>query len=165
MSQHAEVIRPATPADIPLILSLIRELAEYERAPDQARATPEQMRRHLFGAGEAEPRVHCLIAESEGKPAGFALYFFNFSSWTGRPGLYLEDLFVRPSLRGRGTGNALLRRLAGIALERGCARMEWSVINWNEPAIRFYKRLGAEPMSAWTVHRMNEDVIRRVAAG
>jgi len=162
-------IRPATPEDIPLILSLIRELAEYERAPEQAVATPELIREHLFagkaalesGTGKAE----CAIAELDGAPAGFAVYFHNFSTWLGRPGLYLEDLFVRPHSRRSGLGKALLVHLARIAVERGCARFEWSVLDWNTPAIDFYKSLGAVGMEEWTVYRVSGERLRRLAAG
>ncbi len=153
-------IRPATLSDVPLILQLIRELAEYERAPDDAVATEEQLREVLFGK---QPSAQVLVA-SEGEEAmGFAVYFFNFSTWLGRPGLYLEDLFVRPVARGRGYGRALLVRLAQIAQERGCGRMEWAVLDWNDPAIQFYKKLGAKPMEEWTVFRLTSDGIGELA--
>ncbi len=149
-------IRSAARGDVPLILSLIRELAEYEREPNAAAATPGVIERHLFGEGvPGRGRVaECVIGEIAGEPQGFALFFHNFSTWLGRPGLYLEDLFVRPAARGKGLGKALLVHLARLALERGCGRMEWAVLDWNEPAIGFYKALGAVPMSEWTVFRL-----------
>lgn len=157
-------IRPATPADVPLILQLIRELAEYEKAANQAIATPEALRRNLFGEGFGRgPVADCLIGELDGSPQGFALYFSNFSTWNGTPGIYLEDLFVRPAARGRGLGKALLIQLARIAAERGCGRLEWAVLDWNEPAIGFYKALGARPMDEWTVFRVEGAGIRRLA--
>ena len=154
-------IREATPADIPIILQLIRELAEYERAPNDAVATEEGLREVLFGA---EPSARVLIAREGDEPVGFAVYFFNFSTWLGRPGLYLEDLFVRPEKRGKGYGRALLVELANIAAGRGCGRMEWAVLDWNQPAIDFYKKLGAAPMEEWTVFRLTRDGIARLAA-
>ena len=158
MSSHL-AIRPAIPADVQLILQLIRELAEYERAPHEAVATEPQLRDVLFGA---KPAAEVLLAFAEDEPVGFAVYFFNFSTWLGRPGLYLEDLFVRPEVRGKGYGRALLKRLAQIAQERACGRMEWAVLNWNEPAIGFYKKLGAKPMDEWTVFRLTSDGIARL---
>lgn len=155
-------IRTATSADVPTILRLIRELAEYERAPNDAVATEPQLREVLFGE---KPAAEVLLAEEGSDAVGFAVYFFNFSTWLGRPGLYLEDLFVRPELRGKGYGRALLVRLAQIALERGCGRMEWAVLNWNEPAIGFYKKLGARPMEEWTVFRLQRDGIAQLASG
>jgi GNAT superfamily N-acetyltransferase len=154
-------IRPATEADIPLILDLIRELAEYEKAPEQAVATPESMRAALFGE---RPVAECVIGELDGTPQGFALFFTNFSTWLGKPGIYLEDLFVRPAARGRGLGKALLAHVAAIAVERGCGRFEWSVLDWNEPAIGFYKAMGAVPMSEWTVYRLSGEPLRQLAA-
>ena len=153
-------IRTTTEADVPVILSLIRELAEYERAPDAVVATEEGLREVLFGSKRA---AEVLLARENGEAVGFAVYFFNFSTWLGRPGLYLEDLFVRPNLRGKGYGRALLERLARIAQERGCGRMEWAVLDWNDPAIQFYKRLGAEPMNEWTVFRLTREGIARLA--
>lgn len=144
-------IRPATRADAATIASLVRELADYEKLLHEARATSEDFLREL----EAEnPVIRVLIAEWEGEPAGFALYFFNFSTFVGRPGLYLEDLFVRPALRSHGIGRALLSALARIARDRHCGRMEWAVLDWNEPALKFYKSLGARPMTEWIVHRL-----------
>jgi GNAT superfamily N-acetyltransferase len=145
-------IEPAIEADVPLILGFIRELAEYERMLDKVVATEAGLREQLFGA---RPGAEVVIARSEGQPVGFALYFHNFSTFLGRRGLYLEDLFVRPSHRGRGVGRALLAHLARNALERGCGRLEWWVLDWNEPAIGFYRKLGAEPMSDWTVFRLS----------
>ena len=154
-------IKPATAADVPTILCLIRELAEYERAPNDAIATESQLHEVLFGE---QPAAKVLIAREGGEPVGFAVYFFNFSTWLGRPGLYLEDLFVRPEARGRGYGKALLARLAQIAQERECGRMEWAVLDWNEPAIQFYRKLGAKPMEEWTVFRLTRDEIAALAA-
>lgn len=158
-------IRDATPDDVPTILRLIRALAEYEREPGAVVATPELIARHLFGE---ERRAECVIAEVEGEggpaAAGFALFFHNFSTWLGRPGLYLEDLFVLPEHRGLGIGRALLAHLARIAVERGCGRMEWAVLDWNEPAIGFYRKLGAVPMDEWTVYRLAGEALRRVAS-
>jgi len=154
-------IKPATVADVSVILRLIRELAEYERAPNEAVATEAQLRSVLFGE---KPSAEVLLALEEGAAVGFAVYFFNFSTWLGRPGLYLEDLFVRPEMRGKGYGRALLVRLAQIARERSCGRMEWAVLDWNEPAIQFYRKLGAAPMDEWTVFRLTSDGIARLAA-
>ncbi len=153
-------IRPATVADVPTILQLIRDLAEYERAPQDVVADEEQLRAVLFGA---RPAAEVLLALEEEVAAGFAVYFFNFSTWLGRPGLYLEDLFVRPEKRGHGYGRRLLVRLAQIARARGCGRMEWSVLDWNEPAIGFYQKLGAKPMDEWTVYRLTGEGIAHLA--
>jgi len=153
-------IRPTTEADVPVILSLIRELAEYERAPDAVVATETGLREVLFGPNRS---AEVLLALEKSGPVGFAVYFYNFSTWLGRPGLYLEDLFVRPAVRGKGYGRALLERLAQIAQERGCGRMEWAVLDWNDPAIQFYRKLGAEPMNEWTVFRLTADGIARLA--
>jgi GNAT superfamily N-acetyltransferase len=155
-------IRPTTEADVPIILSLIRDLAEYEREPDAVVATEAGLREVLFGSQRS---AEVLLALEKGEPVGFAVYFFNFSTWLGRPGLYLEDLFVRPDMRGKGYGRALLERLAQIAQERGCGRMEWAVLDWNDPAIQFYRKLGAEPMNEWTVFRLTKDGISKLAAG
>jgi len=154
-------IRAATEADIPVILGLIRDLAEYERAPDAVVATEPGLRDVLFGEKRS---AEVLLALEEGAPVGFAVYFFNFSTWLGRPGLYLEDLFVRPEKRGKAYGRALLVRLAQIAHDRGCGRMEWAVLDWNEPAIQFYRKLGAQPMDEWTVFRLTEEGIARLAS-
>ncbi|HSL16509.1 MAG TPA: GNAT family N-acetyltransferase [Methylomirabilota bacterium] len=153
-------IRPAVAADTPLILQFIRDLSVYERMEDEVEADEELLRRSLFGE---RPAAEVLIAELDGRPAGFALFFHNFSTFVGRPGLYLEDLFVAPELRGRGIGRRLLARLAAIAVERGCGRFEWSVLDWNEPAIRFYVGLGARPMDGWTVYRMTGEALERLA--
>jgi GNAT superfamily N-acetyltransferase len=154
-------IRPATRADAPVIASLVRELAEYEKLLDEAKATPQDFLRELESPN---PVIHVLIAEWDGVPAGFALYFFNFSTFVGRPGLYLEDLFVRPAQRSHGIGRALLRSLARIAQERGCGRMEWAVLDWNEPALKFYKSLEARQMSEWIIHRLTPVEIAKLAA-
>lgn len=153
-------IRAATIEDVPVILQLIRDLATYERAPNDVVATEEGLRKVIFGK---DPSAYVLLALEDGEAAGFAVYFFNFSTWLGRPGLYLEDLFVKPELRARGYGRALLVQLARIARDRGCGRMEWAVLDWNEPAIGFYKTLGAVPMEEWTVFRLTGDGIRRLA--
>ena len=153
-------IRPARVEDVPVILGLIRELATYERAPDEVTATEEQLVDVLFG----EKAVAEVLLAFEGKsPVGFAVFFHNFSTWLGRPGLYLEDLFVKPEARGRGYGRALLVDLARIARDRGCGRMEWAVLDWNEPAIKFYRSLGAKPMEEWAVFRLTLDGIAKLA--
>jgi GNAT superfamily N-acetyltransferase len=154
------VIRDASRDDIGLILQLIHELAVYERAPDAVEATEELLRDALFGPGAV---ASALIAEHDGTPAGFALWFRSFSTWTGRPGLYLEDLFVRPEHRGAGHGRALLAELARRCLAMGGARLEWSVLDWNEPAIGFYRSLGATAMAEWTVHRLTGDALLDLA--
>ena len=159
-NQNPLTIRPAGPDDVDELLALIQELAVYEKAPEEAVATPELIHRALFGD---HPTAEAVIAEWQGEPAGFALFFHNFSTWLGKPGLYLEDLFVRETMRGKGIGKALLLHLAGIARERGCGRMEWSVLDWNTPAIDFYKALGAEPMDEWTVYRLDSAALERVA--
>jgi GNAT superfamily N-acetyltransferase len=153
-------IRPATAADIPVILELIRALATYERAPGDVTATEEGLTEVLFGQKAA---AEVLLAFENKIAVGFAVFFHNFSTWLGRPGLYLEDLFVRPEDRGKGYGRALLIDLAKIARDRGCGRMEWAVLDWNEPAIQFYRKLGAKPMDAWTVFRLTRDGIAKLA--
>lgn len=153
-------IRPARVEDVPVILELIRDLATYERAPDEVTATEEQLGDVLFGE---RPAAEGLLAFEGESPIGFAVYFYNFSTWLGRPGLYLEDLFVKPEKRGRGYGRALLVELAKIARDRGCGRMEWAVLDWNEPAIQFYGKLGAKPMDEWTVFRLTRNGIARLA--
>jgi GNAT superfamily N-acetyltransferase len=153
-------IRPARVEDVPVILELIRELATYERAPDEVTATEEQLVDVLFGE---RPAAEVLLAFEGTSPVGFAVFFHNFSTWLGRPGLYLEDLFVKPEKRGKGYGRALLVDLAKIARDRGCGRMEWAVLDWNEPAIKFYRALGAKPMDEWTVFRLTRDGIARLA--
>jgi GNAT superfamily N-acetyltransferase len=154
-------IRPATAADAATIASLVRELADYEKLLHEARATAEDFVRELTAAN---PVIRVLLAEYDGEPAGFALYFFNFSTFVGRPGLYLEDLFVRPAVRQHGIGRALLRALARIARDRGCGRMEWAVLDWNEPALKFYKSLEARQMKEWIIHRLTPVEIGKLAA-
>jgi|SRR5882724_2101618 len=154
-------IRNAAPADAALILSLIRELADYEKMLDQVTATEADIRTALFGP---RPSAECVIAEFQGKPAGFALFFHNFSTFLAKPGLYLEDLYVKPELRGKGVGRKLLAHLAALALERGCGRFEWSVLDWNAPAIRFYQSLGAQMMDAWKINRLTGEPLQRLAA-
>jgi GNAT superfamily N-acetyltransferase len=154
-------IRPATRADAPVIASLVRELADYEKLLNEAKATAEDFLREIESPN---PVIHVLIAEWDGSPCGFALYFFNFSTFVGRPGLYLEDLFVRPAQRSHGIGRALLRALARIASQRGCGRMEWAVLDWNEPALRFYKSLDARQMNEWIIHRLTPVEIAKLAA-
>jgi GNAT superfamily N-acetyltransferase len=153
-------IRPATPADVPLVLRLVEGLAEYERLRDQCVATEAALHASLFGA---RPDAEVVIAELDGEAAGFALFFHNYSTFLARRGLYLEDLFVWPHLRGRGVGKALLVHLARLAVERGCGRFEWAVLDWNAPAIGFYRALGAEPMDEWTVMRVSGDALARLA--
>jgi GNAT superfamily N-acetyltransferase len=153
-------IRRATVADVGTILNLIRDLATYERAPDQVTATEQQLLDVLFGK---KPAAEVLLAFQAEESVGFAVYFYNFSTWLGRPGLYLEDLFVRPEHRGKGYGHALLVELARIARDRGCGRMEWAVLDWNESAIEFYRKLGAKPMDEWTVFRLKADGIAKLA--
>jgi len=155
-------IRPATEADVPLVVRFIRGLAEYERLLHECEATEEKVRASLFGA---RPDAEVVIAEVGAEPAGFALFFHNYSTFLAQRGLYLEDLFVLPEHRGRGVGRALLAHLARLALERGCGRLQWWVLDWNEPAIRFYRSLGAVPMDQWTVQRVAGDALLRLAAG
>jgi GNAT superfamily N-acetyltransferase len=156
------MIRPATPADAPTIARLIRELAEYERLAHAVDFDPADLREHLFGA---KKYAEVLLAEEGGAVVGFALFFHNYSTFHGKPGIYLEDLFVEPAHRGKGHGKALLRALARLAVERDCARVEWSVLNWNEPSIEFYKALGAKPMNEWTVYRLTGDALKKLAVG
>jgi GNAT superfamily N-acetyltransferase len=160
MKETVFSIRPATVTDVPDILQLIRDLAAYERAPNEVTATKEQLVEVLFGK---KPAAEVLLAFENETPVGFAVFFHNFSTWLGRPGLYLEDLFVRPEMRGKGYGRALLVDLAKIARERGCGRMEWAVLDWNDPAIQFYRKLGAKPMDAWTVFRLTHDGVAKLA--
>jgi GNAT superfamily N-acetyltransferase len=145
-------IRPAREDDVPVIASLVRELAEYEREPDAVEATEDDLRAALFGPS---PAVFCHVAEHDGEVVGIAVWFLNYSTWTGRHGIYLEDLFVRPAARGTGLGKALLTNLIDIARERGYGRVEWSVLDWNTPAHDFYRALGARPMDEWTTWRVN----------
>lgn len=153
-------LRSATVADVPLILAFIRDLATYEKLAHEVVATEEVLHRTLFGPS---PAAHVLIAEVNGQPAGFALYFFNYSTFLAKPGLYLEDLFVKPEFRGDGTGKALLLHLAKIANARGCGRMEWAVLDWNEPAKGFYKKLGAVPLEDWRVMRLTGAALAQYA--
>jgi GNAT superfamily N-acetyltransferase len=157
------VIRSATPADVPEILAMIRELAEYERALHEAVATEEQLREALFGPAPAI-FAHLAVDDATGESVGFALWFLTFSTWLGRHGIYLEDLYVRPQRRGGGHGRALLAELARIAAARGYGRVEWQVLDWNEPSIGFYKSLGAFPQDEWTVFRLTGDALAALAA-
>lgn len=154
-------IEPAVPADVPMILQLIRELAEFERLLDEVTATEEQLRAGLFGP---RPSAEVIMGRLEpgGEVAGFALFFHNFSTFLARPGIYLEDLYVRQKFRGHGHGEALLRHLAGVALQRNCGRLEWSVLDWNHRAIDFYKSLGAVPMHEWTTYRVTGAALERL---
>ncbi|MDL2078815.1 GNAT family N-acetyltransferase [Streptomyces sp. GXMU-J15] len=152
------MIRTATPADIPVIHALVRELAEYEKALEEAKATEEQLREALFGERPAA-YAHLAVDDATGEPVGFALWFLNFSTWRGVHGIYLEDLYVRPAARGAGHGKALLTELARICVERGYQRLEWSVLNWNTPSIAFYESLGARPQDEWTVYRLTDEAL------
>jgi GNAT superfamily N-acetyltransferase len=153
-------IRPATRADLSLIARFIRDLADYERLAHEVRFDEAELGERLFGA---RPYAEVLIGEVDGVAEGFALFFHNFSTFEGKPGVYLEDLFVRPEARGAGLGKAFLQRLAQLAVERDCARLEWWVLDWNEPAIRFYKALGAKPMDDWTTYRVDGDALAALA--
>jgi GNAT superfamily N-acetyltransferase len=153
-------VSPATPADVPTILSLIRELAEYEKLLDKVVATEQRLRQTLFGP---RPYADVLIARLDGRPVGYALFFHNYSTFLAQPGVYLEDVYVRPASRGRGVGKALLREVARVARDRGCGRLEWSVLNWNQPSIDFYLSLGARPMDEWTMYRLDELAIAKLA--
>ncbi len=154
-------IRAAVREDAPLIFRFICDLAEYEKLRHEVKGAAEGLAEQLFGP---RPYAEVLIAEDDGVPLGFALFFHNFSTFEGRPGIYLEDLFVAPEARGKGAGKALLARLAALAIERDCARVEWAVLNWNTPAIDFYRSLGARPMDEWTVNRVDGDALRALAA-
>jgi GNAT superfamily N-acetyltransferase len=155
------IIREAVPADVPLILDFIRALAVFEREPDAVTATEADLLRDGFGEA---PYYHCLIADHDGKPAAFAFYFFNYSTWTGRPGLYLEDLFVHPEFRSLGIGKALLARVAAIAVEKNCPRLQWEVLDWNTPAVDFYAGLGASFLDEWRNVRMTGEALTKLAA-
>jgi GNAT superfamily N-acetyltransferase len=159
-AQHL-TIRNATRADVGLMVQLIRELAEYEREPDSAVVTEEDLLRDGFNT--LTPLFQCLIAEWDGEPAGFAFFFTNYSTWHGRPGIHLEDLFVRAHLRGRGIGKALLRAVAAQAAAKGCTRLNWHVLDWNQPAIDFYQHLGAKILQDWRICRVSYDGIASLA--
>src|SRR6476620_4610083 len=156
------MIRSATPDDVPTIARLIRDLAEYERLAHMVDFDAADLREHLFGKRQY---AEVLLAEEAGRVVGFALFFHNYSTFRGKPGVYLEDLFVEPEHRGKGHGKALLAALARLAVERNCSRVEWSVLNWNAPSIEFYKALGATPMDEWTVYRLTGDALTKLAAG
>jgi GNAT superfamily N-acetyltransferase len=156
-------VRPAREDDVGRILGFVRELAEYEREPEAVRATEAMIHESLFGSAGGRAKCEAVIGEIDGVARGFALWFMNYSTWKGRWGLYLEDLYVQPPARGKGLGKALLVHLARIARERGCGRMEWAVLDWNTPAIEFYRSLGAQPMSEWTVYRLDAEGISRLA--
>ncbi|WP_425831124.1 GNAT family N-acetyltransferase [Streptomyces fractus] len=157
------MIRTATPADVPVVHAMIRELADYEKALHEARASEEQLREALFGE---RPAAYAHIAEDAGtgEPVGFALWFLNFSTWRGVHGIYLEDLYVRPSARGGGHGKALLTELARLCVERGYERLEWSVLDWNTPSIEFYEAMGARPQDGWTVYRLTDEALKAAGA-
>ena len=154
-------IRSATREDLPLIMQLIRDLAEYEKLLDQVRFDEETLAGHLFGP---RPMAEVIVGEVDGKPQGFALFFHNFSTFEGRPGIYLEDLYVRPQARGAGLGKALLQQLAALAVERGCARLEWSVLDWNAPSIAFYRSLGARMMDDWRIMRVDSAALQQLGS-
>lgn len=156
MNAPAFILREALREDVPAIVGLIQDLALYERQPEDCHADPALLEKHLFGP---RPYAEAIVAETGGELIGFALFFHNYSTWLTRPGLYLEDLYVKPERRGLGAGKALLERLARIAVERGCGRMEWSVLTWNEPAIGFYKALGAVSMDGWRTYRLTGDTL------
>ncbi len=158
----AVVVRPARPADVDLVAEMIRALSRYEKLEHECHVEPEALREHLFGA---RPFAEVLIGCLDGAPAGFALFFHNYSTFLAKPGIYLEDLFVRPEYRDLGIGRALLSELARLAVSRGCGRLEWSVLKWNEPAIGFYLRLGAEPMEEWQVYRLTGEPLVALAEG
>jgi len=154
-------IRPAREDEVPLVLQFVRELAEYEHLLHEAVASEERVRRDLFGP---RPYAEVIFACLDDEPVGFALFFHNYSTFVGKPGIYLEDLFVRPNVRGKGLGKALLTWLAAEAVRRDCGRLEWSVLDWNEPSIKFYKSLGARPMDEWTIFRLDGEALRRAAS-
>ena len=157
----AIILRAATHQDVPLILNFIKRLAEYERMANEVIATEEGLRRTLFGD---RPFAECVIAEWDGEPAGFALFFHNYSTFLGRPGIYLEDLFVVPTLRGKGVGKSLLAHLAKLAVERDCGRLEWAVLNWNDSAIKFYESLGAVAQEEWKVYRLKGQALKDLSS-
>ena len=156
-----ETVRAAIESEVPLILQLIRELAEFERLSEYVTATEADLRTALFGP---RPFAEALMADVAAEPVGYALFYHDFSTFRGKPGIYLEDLYVRPQHRHRGIGKAFMRRLARICAERGCHRLEWSVLNWNEPALRFYRSLGAAPADEWTVYSMDGEALSKLAA-
>jgi GNAT superfamily N-acetyltransferase len=162
MNPETAKIRACGPEDMIALAELIRELAIYEKLEHHARATPETLREHLFGESRC---AEALIAEAGGKPVGFALFFTTFSTFRGQPGLYLEDLFVRLEYRGQGIGKALLTQLARLAADRQCGRLEWAVLNWNQPAIGFYRSLGAFPLEEWSIYRLHDEPLQKLAAG
>lgn len=153
------MIRPATPVDLPIIAQLIRDLAEYEKLAHDVVFSEDELHKHLFGP---RPYAEVLIAEQDSVSVGFALFFHNFSTFLGQPGIYLEDLFVKPEYRGHGHGKALLTALAKLALDRGCGRLEWAVLDWNKPAIGFYQSLGATPNNEWTVYRLTGEALQHL---
>jgi len=153
--------RPATRQDLPTILTLIKELAEYERLSHEVVATEQLLEQHLFGP---QPKAEVILAELENQPVGFALFFHNFSTFLARPGIYLEDLYVKPEARGKGIGKQLMIKVAQIAVERDCGRFEWAVLDWNEPSIEFYRKLGAVPQAEWTVQRLTGDALSELAS-
>jgi GNAT superfamily N-acetyltransferase len=161
MTAGLTTIREATPEDVGLILNFIRALAVFEQEPDAVITTEADLLRDGFCE---QPYFHSLIAEHDGKPVGFALYFFNYSTWTGRPGLYLEDVFVNVEHRGLGVGKALLARVAAIAVEKNCRRLQWEVLDWNKPAVDFYQSLGADFLDEWRNVRMTGDALKKLAA-
>lgn len=161
MPEPAATLRPARPEDCATIAALIGELAEYEHLAHEVEGTADDFRRHLFGP---RPAAEVILAEVGGEPVGFALFFANFSTFRARPGVYLEDLFVRPAHRGRGIGKALIAAVARLAVEREAGRLEWAVLDWNEPAIAFYKSLGAQMKSEWRINRVADDALRALAA-
>lgn len=156
----APTYRSATPADVPTILALIRALAEYERLANEVVATEDLLREHLFGTN---PKAEVILAHLGEEPVGFALFFHNFSTFLGRPGIYLEDLYVVPEARGKGIGKGLMVKIAQLAVERDCGRFEWAVLDWNEPSIEFYRRLGAVPQAEWTVQRLSGEALEKLA--
>jgi GNAT superfamily N-acetyltransferase len=162
MNSPSLTITPATAADVPLLLVLIRALADYERLADQVSATEDRLRESLFGP---RPAAEAVIGRLDGEPAGFALFFQTYSTFLGRPGMYLEDIFVKPECRGRGRGEALLRHVARLAVERQCGRFEWAVLDWNAPAIGFYRKLGAEVLADWRICRVAGEALARLADG
>jgi len=158
-SAAAASIRRATPADVPRIHALLLELAEYERLAHEVRATAESLHEALFGR---RPAAEAVVAEADGQTVGYALFFTTYSTFVGRPGIYLEDLYVQPPARGRGVGKQLLSYVANLAVERGCGRLEWAVLSWNRPSIEFYERLGARALSEWTVYRLTDADLKRL---